>query len=114
MGKKASNPSPPTTKEGTSKMKITFETQEGMDYGSTVEDRISGFKGTITAFFVYMYGCVRINVESSKLKDGVPITRIFDEPQLKLVKSKKKVKNDTEEEPKYGHRDDPSNRHDEN
>jgi len=90
-------------------MQISFDTQEGLEFGSTVEDRISGFKGTVTAFFVYMYGCVRVNVESSKLKDNAPISRTFDEPQLRLLKGPKKVKNKTKN-PTWGHRDDPSER----
>lgn len=55
--------------------------------GEKVKDGITGFEGVATARAEYLYGCVRVLVESKKLKDGKPIDEWFDEQRL-TVKSK--------------------------
>ncbi len=56
--------------------------------GDEVVDRISGYKGIITARTEWLYGCARYSVQSKKLKDGKPIEAIgSDEMGLKLVKA---------------------------
>lgn len=52
-------------------------------FGSLVIDKITGFKGKVTARFEYMTGCVRYNVESPVDKDGkLPEAAVFDENRL--------------------------------
>lgn len=56
--------------------------------GDRVKDQITGFTGIATARYEYLYGCVRINVQSEKLKDGkVEDGFTFDEDQLQVVKA---------------------------
>lgn len=56
--------------------------------GDRVKDAISGFTGIATARYEYLYGCVRINVQSEKLKDGkIQDGFTFDEDQLQVIKS---------------------------
>jgi len=58
--------------------------------GDEVVDMVSGFKGTVVASTEYLQGCNRMSVQPRVKKDGeLPKSRAFDEPQLKLVKSKK-------------------------
>lgn len=53
----------------------------------TVKDSITGFTGIVISRCEWINGCVRIGVQSPKLKDGVPTEpQHFDEPQLILVK----------------------------
>ena len=56
--------------------------------GDRVKDKISGFSGIATGRYEYLYGCVRINVQSEKLKDGkVQDGLVFDEDQLEILKT---------------------------
>jgi len=50
--------------------------------GEKVKDSITGFEGVATGRATYLYGCVRVLVESKKLKDGKPIEEWFDEQRL--------------------------------
>jgi len=51
--------------------------------GATVRDSISGFTGIATARTEYLFGCVRVLVEPTELKDGVPLdSQWFDEQRL--------------------------------
>ena len=65
--------------------------QSEFKFGLEVEvvDRISGYKGKITARTEWLFGCRRYSVQSKKLnKDGKPIDAIgCDEMALKLVKA---------------------------
>lgn len=54
--------------------------------GSKVKDIYTGFTGTATARFSFLYGCTRIRVEPSELKDGKPIESCdFDEQRLEVL-----------------------------
>ena len=56
--------------------------------GDRVKDKIGGFTGIATARYEYLYGCVRINVQPEKTKDGKPADGfVFDEDQLQVLKS---------------------------
>ncbi len=62
--------------------------------GDTVRDVITGFTGIAVARSEWLYGCVRLGVESKKLdKDGkVMEAQWFDEQRLELCgESKPKV-----------------------
>jgi len=50
--------------------------------GDKVKDSITGFDGVAVGRAEYLYGCVRVLVESSELKDGQPIDCWFDEQRL--------------------------------
>ena len=51
--------------------------------GKKYKDSISGYVGIATARTVYLYGCIRILLESKKLKeDGTPQEVWFDEQRL--------------------------------
>jgi len=62
--------------------------------GKKYKDNISGFSGIATGRTEYLYGCVRVLIESDKLsKDGEPYSEFwFDEQRLTFVKSKTKAK----------------------
>lgn len=77
--------------------------------GDLVEDKITGFKGIAICRTEWMYGCIRITVQPTKLsKDGKVVEAgTFDEPQLKILKAQK-VSNEISNKagPTYGPRDD--------
>jgi len=57
------------------------------DFGAEVKDKITGFKGIVVARTEWLYGCVRIAVRSTTLKEGKPIAdQWFDVDELELVK----------------------------
>ena len=59
--------------------------------GSTVKDSITGFTGIAVGEYKYLNGCVRINIQPTKLKDGKSIeSETFDIEQLELVDKPKK------------------------
>jgi hypothetical protein len=52
-----------------------------------VKDTLSSFEGVAIGRLEYLFGCVRISVQSPELKDGKPIDPIwFDEGQLVEVR----------------------------
>jgi hypothetical protein len=54
-----------------------------IELGTRVKDSITGFSGVATARTEYLYGCVRVAVEPTELKDGKPIESVwFDEQRL--------------------------------
>ena len=55
--------------------------------GQKVRDEITGFAGVAVGRFVYLYGCVRVEVQPAALdKDGKRReSLIFDEGQLQVV-----------------------------
>lgn len=56
--------------------------------GDLVQDKVTGFKGTVTALTLYLNGCVRVVVQPPVDKDGKhPDAIVFDEPQLKILKA---------------------------
>ena len=51
--------------------------------GDTVTDKVSGFTGIVGGISTYLYGCVRVLVESKGLHEGKPIDgQWFDEQRL--------------------------------
>jgi hypothetical protein len=57
--------------------------------GNQARDRITGFVGVATSRTEYLYGCRRIGLMSTELKDGKPQeTQFFDDPQLADVEEK--------------------------
>lgn len=59
--------------------------------GDKARDKISGFSGILTAQIIYLNGCDRWQITPDKLdKDGGLIEdKIFDEPQIELIKPEK-------------------------
>lgn len=54
--------------------------------GKTAKDKISGFKGVITARVEFLTGCSRYCVQPTEMHDGKPIEGIyFDEGQIEIV-----------------------------
>lgn len=59
--------------------------------GDTVEDIITGFKGTIMAEIKYMFGCLQYQVQPGVDDKGAHVSsKWIDEPQLKIIKRGKK------------------------
>lgn len=51
--------------------------------GGKVRDRVTGFEGVVVARTDWLYGCSRFGVQSSGMKDGVPLAaQWFDEQSL--------------------------------
>lgn len=56
------------------------------ELGDKARDRISGFTGIVTGRFMYLNGCVRIELSATELKDGRPIDGVvIDESQLEVI-----------------------------
>jgi hypothetical protein len=54
--------------------------------GDKVTDSISGFSGVVVQVTEYLYGCRRMGVESTQLKDGNTIPpEYFDEQRLTIT-----------------------------
>ena len=54
--------------------------------GSEVREKITGFKGIVTAHCEYLTGCDRYCVQPTELLNGAPQDSIyFDEGQLEVV-----------------------------
>lgn len=79
-----------------------------VNLGDKVKDRITGFEGIAISKTEYLYGCMRVQVQPIKLgKVGEPQdTRVFDEPQLEILKSAAVVGRKPQEEARHGERDD--------
>ncbi|MCF8534090.1 MAG: hypothetical protein K9G48_13870 [Reyranella sp.] len=55
--------------------------------GDSAKDIVTGFTGICIARFEWLNGCVRYEVQPTKLKDGQPLdAKTFDQGQLVLVK----------------------------
>ncbi len=67
-----------------------------INLGDTAKDTITGYTGIVVGRTEWINGCVRYIIQSTQLKDGVPVDpQHIDEPQLELVKAaKSKVKTD--------------------
>jgi hypothetical protein len=51
--------------------------------GHEARDTVTGFKGIATARFIFLNGCVRVEVTPTELKDGAPVKPyVFDEQRL--------------------------------
>lgn len=54
--------------------------------GQKVRDTLSGVVGTVIARTEWLYGCLRITIQPSGEKDGVPLDAfVIDEPQAALI-----------------------------
>lgn len=54
--------------------------------GQTAKDKITGFKGILTARCEFLTGCNRYCIQPTELKDGKPIDSIyFDEAQIEII-----------------------------
>lgn len=54
--------------------------------GSRVRDIYTGFTGTAVARTEWLYGCSRIGIEPTTLKDGLPIeAQWFDEQRVEII-----------------------------
>ena len=54
--------------------------------GNKVRDTLTGFAGVAVARTEWLYGCSRIGIEPTELKDGKPIeTQWFDEQRVEMV-----------------------------
>lgn len=63
--------------------------------GDQVKDLVSGFKGIAMAEHRYLNGCSRWTVQPPVGKDDkLPDEASFDEPQLKVLKTKKVEEDD--------------------
>lgn len=61
-----------------------------IELGEEVADTITGFKGTATGRYIFLNGCIRVEVTPKGLKDGKPIElEVFDEQRLTGKRSKK-------------------------
>lgn len=68
--------------------KIKFE----HEMGAKVEDKVTGFQGTVTGAFTFINGCKRYAVEA-RVKDGESHTKpeelVFDEDRLQGIREAK-------------------------
>lgn len=56
--------------------------------GDRVRDKITGFTGVVTGVTTWLNGCVRMGIQGTALRNGLPtVTEWIDEAQLKLVKA---------------------------
>lgn len=67
--------------------------------GSRVRDTLTGFEGIATGRTTFLFGCVRVCIESPELEKGETIENWFDEQRVETVK-KKPVKISAEADPK--------------
>lgn len=64
----------------------------GVELGGMYRDELTGFEGRATGVYFFEFGCVRVTLESRKLKDdGEPRQSTFDEPRLVEVTSDRPV-----------------------
>lgn len=60
--------------------------EEAIQLGDKVRDRLTGFEGVATGRHEYLYGCTRFTVSPVVLKDGhIAGNESFDEPQLEVL-----------------------------
>lgn len=59
-----------------------------VELGDRAKDRITEFEGVITCITTWLNGCVRVGIQSEKLKDGKPLdAEYFDEVQVEILES---------------------------
>ena len=57
-----------------------------LELGQIAKDKITGFKGILTARCEFLTGCNRYCIQPHELKDGKPIDGIyFDESQIEII-----------------------------
>ncbi len=68
--------------------------------GKEVRDKVTGYRGIVTAVTKWLYGCIRVNVAQKVKKDGtIPETQGFDLDQIEVIgdglcKKQKAIKKD--------------------
>ncbi len=63
---------------------------EKIELGDEVKDIVTGFRGIITAKYIYLNGCIRFSIQPEVDKDGkLPTYETFDEPLLKILEKNK-------------------------
>ena len=63
--------------------------------GAEVKDELTGFRGTATARFIYLNGCIRVQIAPKVGKDGkFRESQVFDEQQIKVLRAPKVPKQD--------------------
>ena len=63
-----------------------------IEFGTQVQDRVSGFKGTVTGWCHYISGCAQYLVSSKAKADGsLGESNWFDENRIEVIKGKKIV-----------------------
>lgn len=78
--------------------------------GSNVKDNITGFEGVATGKCEYLNGCVQYEITASKLEDGKPVEKWFDEGRVILVAVAGEKRRAIEEKPPGGPRNHPIRR----
>ena len=64
-----------------------------VELGQKVKDTLSGVKGTVIARTEWLFGCVRVTIQPTGEKDGVPFDAFsVDEPQVEVIGQKKALK----------------------
>lgn len=59
-----------------------------INLGDTVKDKLSKIKGTVMSRTEYLYGCVRLGINTGKVHDGKLVDWIWlDEAQCEVVKA---------------------------
>ncbi len=59
---------------------------EPFPLGSLVRDTITGFSGIAVGRTTWLYGCARITIEPTELRDGKPIEpQWFDEQRVEII-----------------------------
>lgn len=57
-----------------------------IELGSTVIDKITGYKGTVIGRTEWLYGCRRYTLQAKEIKDGKPVGSIsIDEDAAEVV-----------------------------
>lgn len=79
--------------------------------GDRVRDTYTGFEGIAIGRTEWLYGCTRITIESTTLKDGSPIKpESFDEQRIELIEAAEPKVSDQSQATTGGPYPDPSAR----
>lgn len=71
---------------------MTEQKESAMKLGDKVRDRYTGFEGIAIARTEWLYGCVRITIQSTKLHDGRPLEDTFDEQRVEVTEAREPYK----------------------
>ena len=60
-----------------------------IELGDRIQDRITKIKGIAVGITKWLYGCVRVTIQSEEVKDGKPVEMFcIDLPQCELLEKK--------------------------
>ena len=77
--------------------------------GTRVRDNLTGFEGIAVGRTEWQYGCTRIGIEPTELRDGKPIdVQWFDEQRVEAVGEKAKAEPSAARPPLGGPQSDPA------